>query len=132
MNLPESQRYALRRRRLKLARQCIAEGVNLTGFARRANISVAAAHQYLKANSPETLQDLKDGFRGNCLRPEEVLRRLRILDRQPSLRAAARELGINPTSLCNFKKAYAPDGVNEALEDYEEAYGNASTEVTTA
>ena len=119
----ESESYLLKRQRLRIARQVIAEGGNITVFAKRIGISPPGAIYYLRRNSPDTLKALKDGTRKDVLHPHTVLDRLRVISRSKNYRQAGERLGISNSGVCLFLKAYAPDGVEEALAEYEETYG---------
>lgn len=115
--------YELKRKRIRLARQCISEGLNLTDFAKMAGVSKVAATVYLRQHSPACHAALKNGFRRNHLPPLRVLHRLRVVSQSRTLTAAAKELGISHPALTTFLARNAPDGVELALADYEDAYG---------
>ena len=119
----KSTDYIKLRQRLRIARECVAERQNLTDFAEKCGITTAAAIYYLKRNSPCSYDALKDGHRRSALHPFKVLNRLRVLSRHKTKAAAAKELGVTLVCLRMFVSRYAPDGIEDALEDYEEAYG---------
>jgi hypothetical protein len=114
--------YIEKRQRLRLARQCIYEGLNTTDFASRAGISLPQASRWLKLHAPEHLSALKENSRYAALHPETVLNRLRVIA-QNSPKKAANILNMSRTGLRYFITAYAPDGIESALSEYEEAYG---------
>ncbi len=115
--------YIKLRQRLRLARECVSEGLNLTDFAERAGISTQSAMMYLRRHSPATHEALRDGHRKSSLHPLRVLHRLRVISRHKTGQSAAKELGVTQQAISMFIKRYCPDGVEEALQDYEEAYG---------
>ncbi len=119
----DSESYLLKRQRLRVAREVISEQGNVTDFANAIGISLTGAIYYLRRNSPDTLDALKDGHRRVALHPLRVLHRLRVLSKSKTKAAAAKKLGLSQPGIFMFIKRYAPDGVEEALADYEEAYG---------
>lgn len=128
----DSQMYALKRQRLRIAREVIAEGGSLKHFAERVGISRAGASLYLERHSPVTLRALSDNHRYNSLDPIAVLERLRVVVSSRTKAQAAKTLGITASGLSLFLSRYAPDGVQEALEEYEFTYGVPLLEETAA
>lgn len=114
--------YIEKRQRLRLARQCISEGLNTTDFAKRSGISLPQASRWLKLHAPEHLSALKENSRYAALHPETVLNRLRVIAANKPNKAA-QILNMSRTGLRYFVSAYAPEGIEEALSEYEEAYG---------
>lgn len=121
--MTESERYIMKRKRLRIAREILAEGGSLKDFAERIGISTTGVIKYLDLHSPSTRRALADNHRGNSMHPIRVLERLRIIHASRSLRHAASKIGINHSAVFTFVKRYAPDGIEDALADYEEAYG---------
>ncbi|NQZ47767.1 MAG: hypothetical protein HRT63_09625 [Erythrobacter sp.] len=119
----DAESYLLKRQRLRVARDIISEQGNVTDFAKAIGISVPGAIYYLRRHSPETLQVLKDGNRRIALDPGRVLHRLRVISQSKTKVAAAEKLGLSQPGVFMFIKRYAPHGIEDALQDYEEAYG---------
>jgi len=69
-----------RRQRLNLARQCVAEGVTGSEFARRCGISRAAAHHWLtRFHHEDILRALASGRRNTAMSEDASDRRARLL-----------------------------------------------------
>lgn len=119
----DSESYILKRHRLRIAREVIAEGGNLTDFADRIGVSRPMVTKYLMKHSPCTHQALKDNARYNAMHPIRVLERLRVIEQCRTRAQAARRLCMSTSGVTLFVKRYAPDGVKDALDDYEETYG---------
>jgi len=115
--------YIKLRRYKRLAATVAYEGGNLKEFAERAGVSAAFATRYLKQRAPEHHRALKDNARYAALHPLVVLSRLRVIAQSRTKTIAAKRLNLTLPGLSNFLKRYAPDGVTEALPEYEEAYG---------
>lgn len=115
--------YLLLRQRKRLARDVIHEGGNVTDYAKEAGISLPAASRYLSKRAPCLLAALKDNSRYAAHSPHKVLRRLRVIASTPKRKDAAKALGLSVYGLYRFIRVYAPDGIEEALTEYEETYG---------
>ena len=89
----DSESYLLKRQRLRVAFEIISEQGNLTDFANAIGISLPGAIYYLRRNSPDTLEALKDGRRRIALHPLRVLHRLRVISQSKTKLAAAEKLG---------------------------------------
>lgn len=115
--------YLLLRQRKRQARIAIHEGLNLKEFAEQLDVTPAAVSRYLLKRAPDLHAALKNNSRGSSLHPETTLNRLRTLHSSRTLTEAAKRLNMTPGGLCSFIKRNAPDGVEDALADYEATYG---------
>ena len=116
--------YITLRKRLRLARTVIHEGGNLTEYARRSGVSVVSASKYLRKHSECCHAALKSAHHGAATHPLRVLDRLRVLSKQKGDKArSAKALGLTYQGVWHFVNRYAPEGIEEALSDYEDAYG---------
>ena len=115
--------YLLLRQRKRIARDVIHEGGNLTNFAEACGISLPGAIRYLEKHSPDIRRALKDNSRYAAHHPLKVLNRLRVISRTRKRQDAADKLGLSKYGLYRFIRDYCPDGVDEALAEYEAAYG---------
>lgn len=115
--------YIKLRQYKRLAHEVIHDGGNLTEFASRAGTSIAFASRYLKKRAPDLHTILKEAKSRRTIAPEVVLYRLQVISNTRTQAAAAKRLNLSGNAISYFLKAYAPDGIEDALRDYEETYG---------
>jgi hypothetical protein len=112
----------LLRRRRRIARRVIAAGGNVTDFAAAIGVSVAGASLYLGKRAPDLLSALRWARRAkHWPSVEECLRRLIAvrdgLAAGKTYRRIAADLGMKPPALGMWLARFAPDSVEQAIED---------------
>lgn len=115
--------YIKLRRYKRLAREVIHEGGNLSEMARRAGVSQAFVSRYFRKHAPDLHQALKEGRAKRSIPPETILNRLRVISKARTYRDAGKILNLSANGVHYVIKRYAPDGIEEALEEYEATYG---------
>lgn len=115
--------YIKLRKYKRIAHEVIHDGGNLTEFARRAGVSAPFASRYLKKRAPHLHDKLKEARSRRTIPPEVILNRLRVVKASRSQAAAARQLNLSGNAITYMLQRYAPDGIEEALAEYEETYG---------
>lgn len=112
---------AQRRGRIALARLVIAEGGNLTRYARLLGISTPGALFWLRRHANDLVPMLADG-RGRHETPiDEALFRLVLMraveDIPGGLTRLSEATGMRVSMLVEFRKRWAPDGLDAAIAD---------------
>jgi len=107
--------------RISKARQVADDGGLINDVAKAWGTSAALVSVRLRTYAPEIHQQLKSNPNRTTLSPETVRDRLRIIARTATHAEAARALNISQAGVIGFLKRYAPFGVQDALQDYEEA-----------
>ena len=107
-------------KRLKLAKQVLAEGGSISEFARRAKINTSWATTWLRENHDELHKKFLDQTHPNTLPANARIARLMAvkigLEMGLSIAQLARELNMRRTPLLNWLATWAPDGIDDALE----------------
>lgn len=104
-------------RRLHEAAICERNGENLTQFAERIGITHQAANRWLKNHDRALYLALRQNRKRSELTPEEIRRRLHLLKDFHLGGKQYIDYGISKHALLMFRLRYAPDGVDEALEE---------------
>lgn len=115
--------YIKLRQYKRLAREVIHDGGNLSEMARLAGVSQPFISRYLRKHSPDLHEALKGGRAKRSIPPEVILNRLRVISQSRSLREAGEILNLSANGVHYVVKKFAPDGIEDALEDYEYLYG---------
>jgi hypothetical protein len=115
------QLRATRAHRLAVADQIIATGGNLSRFAEAIGVAPCTALKYLRAHDPERLAALVSGRGLNQLDVHTATCRLLLVRSFVGIRGGhgrlAKALGISSAALSCFVKTWAPDGIDQALDD---------------
>ncbi len=98
-----------RRQRLNLARQCVAEGVTGSEFARRCGLTRAGAHLWLKHNGySDILRSFASARRGRAMSEEASDRRARLLAESAlgrfQQKDVARLEGVSAAAISKWKR----------------------------
>lgn len=104
-------------RRLHEAAICERNGENLTQFAERIGITTQGAGLWLRRHAPQMHAALIQNRRRNELTLDEIRRRLHLLKDFHLGGKQYIDYGISKHALLMFRLRYAPDGVDEALEE---------------
>lgn len=115
--------YIKMRQYKRLAREVIHDGGNLSELARRAGVSAPFMSRYMRKHAPCLHERLKEAKSRRTISPEAVLNRLRTIHKAKSQREAGRILGLSGMAISYTLRVYAPDGLEEALAEYEATYG---------
>lgn len=102
------------------------EGGNLSDFARAIGVRKQAAHKWVSRYASDLHKVLVgDGRRGNVLPPKERLERLvtyrNAIRQGKTQNEAARLCGVSGPRIRVWLRIWAPDGVDQAIEDEIEA-----------
>jgi len=108
-------------RRVAIARQVAVDGGGIGDVAKAWGTSAALVSLRLRKHAPEVHADLKSNARSVALSPETVRERLQVIASSKTQAEAARTLNVTSSAIVGFLKRYAPFGVEDALQDYEEA-----------
>jgi hypothetical protein len=112
---------SVRQQRFRIADETIARGGNMTEFAEAAGISPPAALKWLRRHAPERLSALVDGRQRSAMDRHTVLVRLlwlKALEGQKGwLDRVCRVTGVSQTRLHQIRRAWAPDGLDAAIDD---------------
>lgn len=110
-----------RRMRFRTADTFIAKGRSLSAFAREIGLTPAGALFWLRRNDPDRLAALVGGVNRTTVEPHAVLVRLLLLKSCEGIHGAkgrmAKALGVKLSALCEFRKRWAPDGLDAAIAD---------------
>lgn len=106
------------RRRKALA--VIARGGGYAKIAEVWGVSRTYAYVAIRDKFPELQDEIHARRHSHSLKPEEIVHRLRLIASGMSYAAVARQLGLTPAAITRFLQRHAPDGVEDALETYED------------
>jgi DNA-binding phage protein len=115
--------YIKLRQYKRIASEVIHDGGNITEMARRAGVSSAFISRYLRKHAPHLHSKLKEAKSRRVIAPEVILYRLKVIKASKSQAAAARKLCLTGNAITYTLKTYAPDGLDDAIDLYEESYG---------
>lgn len=116
--------------RRRIGWQVASEGGNVSDFARRCGIRKQSAHQWLEKYAEDLRRTLvNDGRRSQVLPPEARLKRLTTYkaarDAGLSHSAASERCCLSQSRMRRWLAMWAPDGVDQAIEDETEASADA-------
>ena len=108
--------------RLSLGWRMAEAGSSASDFARALGVSAPRVCQGILIHDEALRERFNQNPHGNTLSADEAVWRLKILcgveARKWTLSAAARALGLTPSSLINWRKRTAPDGPFDCLQDF--------------
>ena len=103
------------------ADRAIKDRVSLSEYARRVGLSTAGALFWLRRHDPDRLAEIVGGSTRSKHSAHEVLVRLLLIKSCDGISGAktrlANALGLRLSTLCEFQKRWAPDGLDAAIDD---------------
>jgi hypothetical protein len=111
----------IRKARFATADAFIAKGASLSAFAREIGLTPAGALFWLRRHDPDRLAALVNGYNRTTMTAHQVLVRLLLLKSCEGISGAKSRLcgalGIKLSAMCEFRKRWAPDGLDAAIAD---------------